>query len=209
MQTPRVRGSSPAPQPCPATALLPGSPRSSPTKPGALSPPKLCPPPAQKGLQLLPLPSPTWPPSLRFRENSLAHCSLKQGWKGKGGWGQGLTVLEQGGRTVFGESTRGQVNRKRILPSSEWGMITVSILKCPGRRLKKGRPRIFSTIMTVPVVPVNSPLEVRLEGLNLMMAPLPPPISDKHTHGHTHAPHTDACARALQAHPCIDTCTQL
>lgn len=71
------------------------------------------------------------------------------------------------GRTgeIFGECTRELVNHKRTLPSSEHGGGKVAILKYLGRRLRKERTRIFPTIMTSPVVPVNSPLEVRLEGL--------------------------------------------
>lgn len=91
----------------------------------------------------------------------------------------------------------------------------VSILNVWGETFRKGRPSIFITILTFPVIPVNSPLEVRLEALLmcLMMAPVPLffchlPPQDTHscteTHRHLRHIHTDLPHRPeanTQMHP--------
>lgn len=203
----------------PAGLRIVSPPFTSPTKFGALSLLALSSSLPRRGCSFSPCHTPTWPPGLCSRETSLAHCSLKQGWKGKCGWGPGLRVLVQEDRTIFGECTREQVNHKRIPPSSRVWRDKSFRSKSLWKRLKKARPRIPNN-NDIPCSSSWFSTGSEAGRTDLAMAPLPAlfgllPSPDTHAHGHAHTDltqtrvherlrpvHTGAHTALRQTHRC-------
>lgn len=100
---------------------------------------------------------------------------------------EGPRGLEPGGtEQIFSKCTKEQMNQQMILPSSGCGGKKVSILTGPSKRFRRGRSRIFKAIKTFSVVPVSSPLELKLGGLTVSFCLFSPATSNAWTHMYVH-----------------------